>query len=233
MALERLDIENCEDPLQAFLHRQRYDFVLSRLGAHENILEIGTGVGAFAKELISHCDSYVGVEFDSATCEEARRRIEGKAKILQADARQLPFADETFSFIICLEVLEHLGDWEKGVREIHRCLTKQGTAIISVPYRRRGGRSNINEYHLYEPGARELTRLLNSLFERVELHYQTFNESLVMTLARRLRIRRFLGLAGEYTNLSRGDPSALNRLSFGPTRKGLKIDLVIVTSRKK
>lgn len=233
MALERLDIENCEDRLQAFLHRQRYDFVLSRLGRRDDVLEIGTGIGAFTRELVSRCDNYVGVEFDSLACEEARRRTEGKASILQADARHLPFADETFSFIVCLEVLEHLGNWKKGVHEIHRCLKKEGTGIISVPYRRRGGRNDFNEYHLYEPGKGELIMLLNRLFERIETRYQTFGESFFMTLARRLHIRRFVGLADQYANLSRGEPSALNRLSFGHSSKGLKIGLVVVASGKK
>ncbi len=65
MSVERLDTENCGDPLQAFLHKQRYDFVLSKLGTDDSVLEIGTGVGAFARMLLGHCASYIGIEYDS------------------------------------------------------------------------------------------------------------------------------------------------------------------------
>ena len=102
MALERVDIEDCGDRLQIILHRARYDFVLARLPAGRRVLEIGTGPGTFTKELFPKCHSYVGVEFDQATCLEARRKTENRAEIIQADARQLPFADNEFSFIICL-----------------------------------------------------------------------------------------------------------------------------------
>ena len=233
MAIERLDIENCTDRLQNFLHRERYDFVLSQLGKREHVLEIGTGVGVFARELAPRCESYVGIEFDSAACAEARRRTQGKARILEADARSLPFADKQFSFIVCLEVLEHLGDWQAGVQQIHRCLKNDGAVIISVPYRQHGGRSKINKYHLYEPGETELTTLLNQLFVRLEIRYQFFEESLVMSVARKLHIRRLVGLAQLYGDLANGESSALNRLGFNRRPRGMKIGLVILARGKK
>jgi ubiquinone/menaquinone biosynthesis C-methylase UbiE len=232
MSVERLDTENCGDPLQAFLHKQRYDFVLSQLRTDDSVLEIGTGVGALARMLLGHCASYVGIEYDSDSCAEACRRT-NNANIIQADARTLPFRDDNFSFIICLEVLEHLGDWKAGVRHIHRCLQKNGVAIISVPYRRRGGRSKTNEYHIYEPGERQLVEELNRFFDRVEIEYQFFQESFFMSLARTLRVRRFVGLAKLYSDLSRGEPYTLDRLILSDRPKGLKIGLVIVATGKK
>lgn len=233
MTLERLDIDNCTDRLQETLHRQRYDFVLSRLPKQAELLEVGTGVGAFTRELVSRCQSYVGVEFDPRACEEARKRTHRKAEILRADARQLPFEHERFSFIICLEVLEHLGDWRRGVTEIHRCLKQNGTAIISVPFRKRGGRSATNEHHVYEPGKKELINLLHKLFEEVRVFYQSFQESPFMTFARTLHVRRFVGLAKSYADLSRGEPSLLERIEIRSQPNGLKIGLIaFVTSKK-
>src|SRR5580658_636615 len=172
MALERVDVENCADRLQIVLHRARYDFVISRLQPGQKVLEIGTGAGTFTRELFPRCASYLGVEFDEAACQMARLKTEGRAKVIQADARQLPLADNEFSFIICLEVLEHLGDWQAGVRNIHRCLQPGGMAIISVPWRRTGGKSETNEYHPYEPGEDELLALFRQLFQTVEVYYQ-------------------------------------------------------------
>ena len=114
MILERLDVDHSEDRLQIILHRARYDFALARLTPGQQVLEIGTGSGVFARELSMKSGSYIGIEFDRDACAEAVRKTEGKAEIIQADARNLPFNDDQFSFIVCLEVLEHLGDWRAG-----------------------------------------------------------------------------------------------------------------------
>jgi SAM-dependent methyltransferase len=232
VTLERVDITNCVDPLQIVLHRNRYDFVLGRLRGNENLLEIGTGPGIFSLELLAQCRTYKGIEYDPATCEEARRNTQGKADIIVADARHLPFGDDEFSFIVCLEVLEHLGDFHAGVKEILRCLCPTGTAIISVPYRRHGGPSKTNEYHLYEPGERELLAVLEPLFNRVEVFYQCFEERWWWTIARCLHIRRFVGLRQLYADLAAGEPSATARLHIVPRRQGLTEGLIILVGDK-
>src|SRR5678816_1527246 len=131
MPLERLDHTKCDDPLQTVLHRNRYEFVLARLPPDQSVLEIGTGLGVFTQQLLPRCGSYIGVEYDPEACVEARKRTQGLAEIVQADARKLPFAENQFSFIVCLEVLEHLGDYRAGVQNLHRCLRADGMAIVS------------------------------------------------------------------------------------------------------
>lgn len=233
MTLERVDIENCSDSLQIVLHRARYDFVLARLKPGQRVLEIGTGPGTFTRELFPKCASYVGIEYDAATCAEALEKTGGRAEIIQGDARNLPLADNQFSFAICLEVLEHLGDFQAGVKNIHRCLGSNGTAVVSVPYRVTGGRSATNEYHIYEPGEQELVALFKQLFSRVEVFYQYFEETPLMTLARRLKLRRMLGFQKIYADLSAGRPNATNKLRIDETGKGMKITLLVVASGKK
>jgi SAM-dependent methyltransferase len=233
MVLERVDVEQCEDRLQVVLHQARYDFVLARLPAGQKVLEIGTGPGTFTRQLLPKCASYTGVEYDPETCRLAREKNQGQAEIIQADARKLPFEAGRFSFIVCLEVLEHLGDWKAGVQHIHRCLTPGGTAVISVPYRRHGAKSETNEFHLYEPGELETVALFRQLFDRVEVYYQIFEETGFMTLARNLHIRRLVGLSGIYEKLSAGDPSVTDRLKIVPSPAGMKITLLLVAIGKK
>jgi len=231
MALERMDVNKSDDLLQVKLHQIRYDFVLVRLPPDSKVLEIGTGVGAFTKQLLPKCGSYIGVEYDPAACDEARRNA--GAEIIEGDARKLPFGDNQFSFIICLEVLEHLGDYAAGVKNIHRCLDSAGTVIISVPYRRIGGKSAANPYHLYEPGESELVSLLRRYFAIVEVHYLYFEETPLMSFARRMHLRRLLGLERPYADLAIGLPSATSRLHVGQKSGGMNINLIIVVRDKK
>jgi SAM-dependent methyltransferase len=233
MTLERLDVNECADRFAATLHRNIYDFVLIRLTPGQRVLEVGTGLGAFTEELLPKCGTYTGVEFDPEACVEARRKTHGKADIIQADARKLPFDDGQFSFIVCLEVLEHLGDWQAGVRNIHRCLLPEGIAIITVPYRRIGGKSKTNEFHVYEPGKGELVSLFQKLFTKIEVYYQYFEETWAMTLARKLHVRRFFGFNRNYADLSAGLPHAISQLHIRRQANGLKLGLMIVASGRK
>ncbi len=45
----------------------------------------------------------------------------------------LPFADETFEEVLCLDILEHL-EYVPVLKEIHRILKKNGKVIIRVPH---------------------------------------------------------------------------------------------------
>lgn len=53
--------------------------------------------------------------------------------IQQADATQLPFADDSFDKIICSEVLEHIENYHGVLCEIKRVLKPSGILAISVP----------------------------------------------------------------------------------------------------
>ncbi|TXT56335.1 MAG: SAM-dependent methyltransferase [Promethearchaeota archaeon] len=47
----------------------------------------------------------------------------------------LPYRDQTFDLISCLDVLEHIKDDSSAIREISRILKKGGLVIITVPHR--------------------------------------------------------------------------------------------------
>jgi SAM-dependent methyltransferase len=55
---------------------------------------------------------------------------------VKADICDLPFDDQSFDFIICNHVLEHIPDDTKAMQELYRVLAPGGTAIIQVPYDR-------------------------------------------------------------------------------------------------
>jgi SAM-dependent methyltransferase len=232
-AKERIDTATTTDLLQERLHEQRFEFALAQLGEVESALEVGTGVGSFSPRLAARCRRYTGIDYDADSVAQTSKRLMGRGEVLQADARSLPFPPHSFSAIVCLEVLEHLGDWRAGVSEIHRCLLQGGTAVLSVPHRIHGGKSATNPYHLYEPGEQELLACLGQKFKNVVPYYQFFPETLVMSFARRLRLRRLLGLAGPYQALSAGSPDTLSRLQIAREAGGLKLHLLAVLRQPK
>jgi ubiquinone/menaquinone biosynthesis C-methylase UbiE len=52
---------------------------------------------------------------------------------LRGSVYELPFQDETFDCVIISEVLEHLGEDERALREISRVLKRGGILAASVP----------------------------------------------------------------------------------------------------
>src|SRR5690606_25098632 len=75
-----------------------------------------------------------GVDYSATNIKYASNRLKGKAVIQQGSIYQLPFENETFDVSLCLEVLEHIEDDSKAVKEISRVLKPGGILIAAVPY---------------------------------------------------------------------------------------------------
>ena len=229
-AVERLDTGSTEDQLQVVIHNQRYAFALERLTAQDLVLEVGTGMGSCSSLLVRQCHAYTGLEFEPEACESTRRRLNGSGTVIQGDAQAMPFADGSFSAVVCLETLEHLPDYRKAVAEIHRCLKPEGKAVISVPYRKHSVKKPVNPYHLYEPGEAELVGEFRRFFRNVEPWYQYFEETPLMTFARTFHIRRFLGLSQIYRDYSQGKPEATAKIKVTTKFGGMGISLLMMAS---
>lgn len=64
--------------------------------------------------------------------ENLSRRI-GR-EINNEDLTRLSFRDKLFDVVISLDVLEHVGNYEKALREIYRVLKVGGTFIFTIPF---------------------------------------------------------------------------------------------------
>lgn len=52
---------------------------------------------------------------------------------IKADICDLPFEDESFDFILCNHVLEHIPDDTKAIQQLYRILKPGGMAILQIP----------------------------------------------------------------------------------------------------
>ena len=52
---------------------------------------------------------------------------------VKADICNLPFSNNSFDFILCNHVLEHIPDDKKAMQELFRILKPGGTAIVQIP----------------------------------------------------------------------------------------------------
>jgi len=225
---ERIDVHTNVDGFQNYLHWQRYNFVLDRIDSESDSIEIGTGLGVFSEMLIPKVGSYRGIEFDPEACLAAQKRISNPSLITRGDAQTMEFSSESFDSAVCLEVLEHLPDYRRALNEVSRVLRPGGTVFVSVPFRKVGGPSKVNIHHVYEPGEAELLRELEKRFSSTEVFYQRYEETRLQGFARRLHLRRILGLVGPYRNLTQGDKAELAKVQLDQTRQGMLLGVVCV-----
>lgn len=106
----------------------------ARLGKGMSILEVGCGNGRVARTLSEKlkAKNYTAVDIDPKMIAQAESLTEKNSRLVfqVADLCRLPFDDRSVDAVIALDVLHHLADWKKGIREIHRVLKKGGKLLM-------------------------------------------------------------------------------------------------------
>ena len=117
-------------------HEVNKDLWLSALQVEDgmNVLEIGCGGGIFCHRIKEYLPNTIvtGLDFDSGHIEYAKARtieLGLDCKFFNGDARNLPFADNTFDLCFSYTVAEHIST-EKFLSEQHRVLKPNGKIVI-------------------------------------------------------------------------------------------------------
>jgi SAM-dependent methyltransferase len=94
------------------------------------VLDLGCGTGTnFA--LLGRFGPVTGLEVNPAAVELARRR--GFKEVTQGGAERIPFADDRFGLIACLDVIEHVEDDGAALAESARVAKPGGLLVITAP----------------------------------------------------------------------------------------------------
>jgi len=122
-----------------FWFRARNELILWALDRFfpkaQTMLEIGCGTGFVLKALEDSRPhvALVGTEIHVKGLEVAKRRVTARTELVQLDARWLPFKDE-FDVAGVFDVIEHIDDDERVLREIAKALKTGGFLLVSVPH---------------------------------------------------------------------------------------------------
>lgn len=95
-------------------------------------------------------DLVIGIDLSESELQRAKKRFP-KREFVLADARLLPFKNNSFDFIVAINMLHHVKDPEKVLNEAFRVLKKGGILYTVDP----------NLYNPFGFTTRELFKLLN------------------------------------------------------------------------
>ena len=102
---------------------------LSGVKLKRPILDIGCGWGEFAEAFGVNID--MGVDIAPRDLQAAAKGKMYK-KLTHADARNLPFANNSYSSIISISTFEHITNTKKLLKEMHRVLKPDGILAITM-----------------------------------------------------------------------------------------------------
>ncbi|MCZ6690934.1 MAG: glycosyltransferase [Planctomycetota bacterium] len=111
---------------QRIWQRRRYKLTRRFMEGSSPALDVGCGSG----RMILSNPHAIGMDMDLRKVRFIRT---AHAKVVVGSVTHIPFPDEHFEEVICLEVIEHIPDMERPLRELVRVLRPGGSLVLSTP----------------------------------------------------------------------------------------------------
>lgn len=110
---------------------------LSQISCQKSLLDLGCGGGTLSLFMGAQGFKVVGIDISQTSIKMAKKsasilKLNESVKFLVGDITKIAINKE-YSFILCLEVLEHVQDDKKLLNKLFGLLSKGGLLIISVP----------------------------------------------------------------------------------------------------
>ncbi|MEL6655774.1 MAG: methyltransferase domain-containing protein [Bacteroidota bacterium] len=122
-------------------YRNRHQFIrrclrdITAAQPAEKMLNLGAGEGDYDSMIASFGQHLVSCDLNEADVAYAREFNKGNDKITYQveNGLDLSFPDNHFDVIVCIEVIEHVGDPEQLLNEIQRVLKPGGHLLMTFP----------------------------------------------------------------------------------------------------
>ena len=148
--------------------RQIFTFIKNHVKG-EKLLDAGCGNGWLSLALAREGYQVMSLDFSKNQIKETKYGFRSFALyeygILCASITDIPFSNDCFDTIICINVLEHISDITKAVIELNRVLRPGGRLIVMVPNAVTFGRVYDKFLYKYLPTQIILKKAHKSIFE--------------------------------------------------------------------
>jgi SAM-dependent methyltransferase len=162
-------------------------------GRRGRVLDVGTGSGSNLPMLRDLGFAEVaGLDSSPIAVDLCARK--GFSEVKCGDVCALPFPDRHFDIVLATDIIEHVADDGRALREIERVVAPGGAAIITVPaFQMLWGAHDSAAHHLRRYRLADLVRKTEMAGLEVERAYY-FNFILFLPILAVRRLFRWLGL---------------------------------------
>jgi ubiquinone/menaquinone biosynthesis C-methylase UbiE len=177
----------------------RYRIVLDLLRnaglGGRNVLDIGCGDGALSYLIAKDGWRVTGIDYSGTglgLATDIFRERNACASFVRGDSCSLPVKDGSFDAVVAADIIEHLADPERLLKEINRVLKKGGTAVVTTPVKLTD--VPVDPEHVREFTRDEFKDILDRHFDKVKIvisHPEPYVKRYGSTY-------RFLGFIGRF-----------------------------------
>jgi ubiquinone/menaquinone biosynthesis C-methylase UbiE len=173
-------------------------------------LDIGCGTGMFLKVLANY-GSVFGVDISAQALAYCQEKV-AAANLTLAAGDQLPFPDDSFSFVSLLDIIEHAADDASVMKEAYRVCKPGGTALVTVPaFRFLWSNHDVAHHHKRRYRLPELRRVgTEAGFVVARITYTNFFIFFPVLIKRTLLSTNQKGAESDLTEM----PVSLNRILY-------------------
>jgi len=120
--------------LQRIWHQRRFRIISEMVEPASRVLDIGCNDGTFTGVIAKKIPAaeIFGIDISQPALEHAQKKYP-IFHLQEASAYDLPFPNQAFDAIFCLEVLEHFSNPQRAINEAARCLKETGYLVLLVP----------------------------------------------------------------------------------------------------
>lgn len=126
-----------KDLLQKYWHTTRFNTVRKYAEEANSVLDIGCADGMFTNVILkaTKAQKLIAIDVVKTSVDWAKKhwKKNKKLKFIVGDAHNLKFKDSSFDAVFIMEVLEHVEDPLKVLRDVKKVLKKGGYAMFLVP----------------------------------------------------------------------------------------------------
>lgn len=115
--------------------KPEFDWLFERVAkkvGEGKVLDVGCNTGYLLSKFNLLPELLFGVDIASKPIKIASNLIK-RGNFCVADVRKLPFKSNTFDYLLCTEVLEHIIEGDEVAKECYRVLKPGGIALLIVP----------------------------------------------------------------------------------------------------
>src|SRR3954451_10557736 len=131
------------------------EFVRS-LAPADHVLDYGVGDGRVAS--LIKTTRLTGVDVSQVALDRAAKRLPDAQLVLLEPDEELPFGDNAFDVVTCIETIEHVRDVQLALSEIRRVLRPGGRLALTTPATARWRVLFRGVEHPFSPHIRSFTR---------------------------------------------------------------------------